>query len=96
MFSLLKRFPSALTKPKVLVKPVFTGTCPVRLRTGDGHSVGPCYHSTYEGYCPTHGGVGSFLGPDADLTEADELYFPPYDERDFGPEHVRAWIHQPW
>lgn len=41
--------------------PIFTGNCLVRLHTGDGHGVGPCWHSTYDGVCPSHGDVGMYL-----------------------------------
>jgi hypothetical protein len=40
---------------------VFTGNCMVFQHTGDGHYVGRCYHSTYDGRCPTHGDVSACL-----------------------------------
>lgn len=51
---------------------LFTGTCPVRQHTADGHYVGRCYHSTYEGRCHLHGDVSVWLGDNADLTKADD------------------------
>ncbi len=50
----------------------FTGTCPVRQHTGDGHYVGRCYHSTYGGHCHLHGDVSRFLPEGADLAGADD------------------------
>lgn len=52
--------------------PLFTGTCPVRQHTGDGHYVGRCYHSTYGGRCHVHGDVSRWLVDGADLTDADD------------------------
>lgn len=45
---------------------VFTGNCMVRLHTGDGNPVGPCWHSTYNGVCPSCGDVTAYL-PDGRL-----------------------------
>ncbi len=52
--------------------PPFTGTCPVRQHTGDGHYVGRCYHSTYGGKCHLHGDVSRFPVDGADLADADD------------------------
>lgn len=57
---------------KDMPAPPFTGSCPVRLHTGDGAFVGRCYYPTYGGRCPTHGNVAQWLGPDADLMDADD------------------------
>jgi hypothetical protein len=43
-------------KPKV-----FTGNCMVRQHTMDGHYIGRCYHSTYNGVCHVHGDVSVWL-----------------------------------
>jgi hypothetical protein len=42
-------------------EPAFSGNCLVRMYTGDGHSVGKCWHSTYDGVCPSHGDVTQYL-----------------------------------
>jgi hypothetical protein len=39
----------------------FTGNCMVWQHTGDGHYVGPCWHSTYNGVCHVHGNVAIYL-----------------------------------
>jgi hypothetical protein len=39
---------------------VFTGSCPIREHTGDGHYVGRCDFATYDGYCPRHGAVEDY------------------------------------
>lgn len=39
----------------------FTGNCMVFQHTADGHCVGRCYHSTYNGVCPLHGDVSRWL-----------------------------------
>jgi hypothetical protein len=66
----------------------FTGNCPVRQHTADGAFVGRCWHSTYDGYCPSHGKVSKWLGEDADLANADDRKID-YAQRDFGPRQVR-------
>lgn len=40
---------------------VFTGNCMVRIFTGDGAGVGPCWHATYNCICPSHGDVSCYL-----------------------------------
>lgn len=52
--------------------PTFTGSCPVRLHTGDGAFVGRCYYATYGGRCCNHGDVAQWLVPNADLADADD------------------------
>lgn len=45
-------------------EPAFTGSCPIREHTGDGHYVGRCEFATYDGYCPRHGALADY--PDND------------------------------
>lgn len=71
---------------------VFTGNCPVREHTWDGGYAGRCDHSTYESTCPRHGHVGGWLGPDADLSYADDRLLPPRDQLDFGPPALRKHL----
>jgi hypothetical protein len=49
-------------------------------------------HSTYEGHCPSHGDVKRFLGDGADLSGADDKFFPVYALRDFGPPALRKFL----
>lgn len=62
------------------VVPAFTGNCMVRQYTGDGHPVGPCWHSTYNGLCPLHGDVTAYL-PDGrlGLSWPAEYQLPKFD-----------------
>lgn len=46
---------------------MFTGSCPIREHTGDGHYVGRCEFATYDGYCPRHGALEDY--PDNDDRE---------------------------
>jgi hypothetical protein len=45
----------------------FTGSCPIREHTGDGHYVGRCEFATYDGFCPRHGALEDY--PDRDDRE---------------------------
>lgn len=47
----------------------FTGSCPIREHTGDGHYVGPCEHATYDHICPRHGVLEDY--PDNDDRAVD-------------------------
>lgn len=38
----------------------FTGNCPIREHTGDGHYVGRCDFACYGGICPRHGRLGDY------------------------------------
>lgn len=42
----------------------FTGSCPIREHTGDGHYVGRCEFATYDGYCPRHGALEDYPNRD--------------------------------
>lgn len=42
----------------------FTGSCPIREHTGDGHFVGRCDFATYDHICPRHGVLEDY--PDND------------------------------
>lgn len=47
-----------------IVAPTFTGSCPIREHTGDGHFVGRCEFPTYEGFCPRHGALEDYPNSD--------------------------------
>jgi hypothetical protein len=82
-----------LTSEQVRAKYGFTGNCPVRQRTGDGASVGRCWHSTYGGICPSHGNVSAYLtDPDTGRCTVDENDLPPREQRDFGPPDLRTYF----
>jgi len=71
----------------------FTGNCPARSRTGDGVSVGRCWHSTYEGVCPIHGNVEAWIAlADGERCSIDENDLPPYEKRDFGSAELREFL----
>ncbi len=38
---------------------IFPGNCPIRERTGDGISVGRCWHALAGGHCIRHGDVSA-------------------------------------
>jgi hypothetical protein len=42
----------------------FTGNCPIREHTGDGHYVGRCEFATYGGFCPRHGALADYPNRD--------------------------------
>lgn len=65
-------------KADPVLAPAFTGNCMVRQHTGDNAWVGPCWHSTYNGICPTHGNVAVYL---------DDLARWPNDFELAGKEH---------
>jgi len=83
---LIERIRGRSTQPEF----PFTGNCPVRSRTGDGVSVGRCWHSTYAGVCPIHGDVQQWIAlADGERCSIDENDLPPYEQRDFGPPQLR-------
>jgi hypothetical protein len=45
---------------RLVDEPAFTGSCPVRVHTGDGHCVGRCEFATYDGFCPRHGALEDY------------------------------------
>lgn len=47
----------------------FTGNCEIREHTGDGASVGRCWHSLYDNICPRHGLIEMY--PDNDDRAVD-------------------------
>lgn len=52
------------SRKKAEPAPVFTGCCPIREHTGDGHYVGRCEFATYDGYCPRHGALEDYSDND--------------------------------
>lgn len=71
----------------------YTGSCPVREKTGDGAPVGRCWFATYGEYCPRHGKLSNFLvlsGKKApcQYKGIDENDLPACSEREFAPTEV--------
>jgi hypothetical protein len=66
-----------LRKPKI-VKGEFTGNCPIREHTGDGHYVGRCDFAHYDNVCPRHGLITDYPNND-DRDVPVELRFFSYD-----------------
>lgn len=72
--------------PQYVMPHNFTGNCMVREYTADGHSVGPCWFSTYDNECPRHGDVGPYLR--SGIWTAD-YQLPKYDGQQWA-ERLRA------
>lgn len=53
----------------VIERATFTGSCPIREHTGDGHYVGRCDFATHDGVCPRHGMLSDY--PDNDDREVE-------------------------
>lgn len=46
-----------MTRRARKLEPMAPNNCAIRERTGDGTSVGRCWHAVKDGQCPRHGDV---------------------------------------
>jgi hypothetical protein len=53
----------------------FTGNCPIREHTADGHYVGRCDFAHYDNVCPRHGLITDYPNNDDRDVPVDQRFF---------------------
>lgn len=76
----------------------FTGSCPIREHTAEGHYVGRCEFATYDGFCPRHGALVDYAdNDDREVMACDRrMSHPRGDRKGQLRYYIRATARERW